>query len=109
MKFFVPAAEDAAQAEAVYQSIRRFLAEQVGRLTSKRIYRIQFSHNDKQYNLVPEREIRCKSLACAAYLDCRLRTKGNGPQFIAVLSGDYKGLFRATSAQCGSCSFAGKA
>jgi hypothetical protein len=51
MKFFIPAAEDAAQAEEVYQSIRRFVAEQEGRLTITRIYRIEFSHNGKQYNL----------------------------------------------------------
>ena len=51
MKFFIPAAEDPAQAEGVYQSIRRFVAEQVGRLTNKRIFRIQFVRNGKQYNL----------------------------------------------------------
>ena len=50
-KFFIPAAEDAAQAEEVYQSIRRFVAEQVGRLKNKRIFRIQFSQDGKQYNL----------------------------------------------------------
>ena len=51
MKFFIPAAEDATQAEEVYQSIRRFVSEQVGRLTNKRIFLIQFSHGGKQYNL----------------------------------------------------------
>ena len=51
MKFFIPAAEDAAQAEEVYGSIRRFVSKQVGRLTNKRIFRIQFSHNGKQHNL----------------------------------------------------------
>ena len=28
-----------------------FVSEQVGRLTNKRIFRIQFSHNGQQYNL----------------------------------------------------------
>jgi len=51
MKFFIPAAEHAAQAEEVYGSIRRFVSKQVGRLTDKRIFRIQFSHDGKQYNL----------------------------------------------------------
>jgi len=51
MKFFIPAAEDAAQAEEVYQSIRKFVADQVGRLTNKRIFRIQFVRDGKQYNL----------------------------------------------------------
>lgn len=51
MKFFIPAAEDAARAEEVYESIRRFVSEQVGHLTNKRIFRIQFSHNAKQHKL----------------------------------------------------------
>ena len=51
MKFFIPGAEDAAQAEQVYRSIRRFVSEQVGRLTDKRIFRIQFVRDGRQYNL----------------------------------------------------------
>ena len=51
MKFFIPAAENADEAEEVYGSIRRFVSEQVGRLTDKRIFRIQFSHNGQEYCL----------------------------------------------------------
>lgn len=50
MKFFIPAAKDAAQAEEVYASIRKFNSEQMGAtLSPRRIYRLSGVHNGKPF------------------------------------------------------------
>lgn len=50
MKFFVPAAKDAAQAEEVYEGIRKFNAKEMGAsLSPRRIYSIGGTHNSKRF------------------------------------------------------------
>lgn len=50
MKFYIPAAKDAAQAEEVYASIRKFNSEQMGAtLSPRRIYRLSGVHNGKPF------------------------------------------------------------
>jgi hypothetical protein len=50
MKFFVPAAKDAAQAEEVYEGIRKFNSEQMGAtLSLRRIYRVVGVHDGKPF------------------------------------------------------------
>jgi len=48
--FFIPFAKDAAEAESVYEKIRRSIGNQAsGPLDIKRIYRIEYLHNTKRY------------------------------------------------------------
>jgi hypothetical protein len=50
MKFFIPGAKDAAQAEEVYEGIRKFNAEeQDARLSARRICRVRGIHNGKPF------------------------------------------------------------
>jgi hypothetical protein len=50
MKFFVPAAKDAAKAEEVYEGIRKFNAKEMGAtLSSRRIYRVGGVHNGERF------------------------------------------------------------
>jgi hypothetical protein len=50
MKFFLPAAKDAVQAEQAYEGIRKFNAEQMGAtLSPRRIYKVGGVHNGKRF------------------------------------------------------------
>jgi hypothetical protein len=50
MKFFVPEVENAAQAERVYEAIRKFHIEQLdASLSARRIYRVRGTHNGKRF------------------------------------------------------------
>ncbi len=50
MKFFLPAAKDAAQAEQDYERIRKFNAEGMGAtLSPRRIYKVSGVHNGKRF------------------------------------------------------------
>jgi hypothetical protein len=50
MKFFIPAASDEANAEVVYDAIRKFNAEQMGAtLSNRRIYSLSGVHGGKPY------------------------------------------------------------
>src|SRR5258707_9114019 len=50
MKFFLPAANDAAQAEQNYEGIRKFNADQMGAMLSpRRIYKVGGVHNGKRF------------------------------------------------------------
>jgi hypothetical protein len=50
MKFFIPAATDAANAEVLYDSIRRFNSEQMGAtLSPRRIYSVSGVHNGRDF------------------------------------------------------------
>ena len=50
MKFFIPAAKDAAEAESVYKSIKVFVGKQCpGDLTDRRIYALEHVHNGVRY------------------------------------------------------------
>lgn len=50
MKFFVPAAEDADQAERVYEGIRKFNSGQMGTtLSARRIYSVSGVHDGKAF------------------------------------------------------------
>jgi hypothetical protein len=51
MKFFIPAADDEAQAARVYDATRQFmLAQMTDQLSNRRIYRIQGVHNGKPFH-----------------------------------------------------------
>jgi hypothetical protein len=50
VKFFIPHAKDAVQAEEVYEGVRKFNAEQMhAALSPRRIYEIQGVHNGKGF------------------------------------------------------------
>ena len=50
MKFFIPEAKDAAEAEAVYEGLRKFNAEQMSAtLSARRIYSVRGTHNAKRF------------------------------------------------------------
>jgi hypothetical protein len=50
MKFFLPVAKDAAEAERVYEGIRKFHTEQMGAsLSARRIYSLRGTHNGKRF------------------------------------------------------------
>jgi hypothetical protein len=50
VKFFIPAAKDAANAEEIYDSIRRFNSEQMGaELSLQRIYRLTGRHDGNPF------------------------------------------------------------
>lgn len=50
MKFFIPGAENKKEEESVYNSIKKFVGPQVsGKILDTKIYRIDFSHDGKQY------------------------------------------------------------
>jgi hypothetical protein len=50
MKFFIPDAKDAAEAESVYEGIRKFNSEQIGAsLSARRIYSVHGTHNSKRF------------------------------------------------------------
>ena len=50
MKFFVPAAKDAAQAEEIYEAARKFNAETMdARLSPRRIFKVSGVHNGKRF------------------------------------------------------------
>jgi len=51
MKFFIPAARDAAMAEEALDSIRRFLADQGYPTTARRIYRLAFTHDCEHFDV----------------------------------------------------------
>lgn len=52
MKFFIPFAEDEAQAEQVYLSTRRFVTEDnESVLSRRRIYSLDFKHEGKNYHV----------------------------------------------------------
>lgn len=51
MKFFLPAAKDAAEAESAYEGIRKFNAEQMGAtLSPRRIYSVSGVHDGKPFS-----------------------------------------------------------
>jgi hypothetical protein len=51
MKFFIPAAEDAEQAERVYKATKSFAEEQMRwETTGRRIFRIEYTHEGKQHS-----------------------------------------------------------
>lgn len=50
MKFFIPAAKDDANAEEIYESIRKFNSEQMNAtLSPRRIYRVRGIHNGQEF------------------------------------------------------------
>src|SRR5688572_8885830 len=51
MKFFIPAAQDEAQAESVYGAIKLFLSEQLGaEFADERIHSIRYTHEGRTYD-----------------------------------------------------------
>jgi len=71
MKFFVPAAKDAAQAEEVYEGIRKFNSEQMGAtLSPRRIYHVAGVHDGKPFTAtVGEQFERLREVVIAILLD----------------------------------------
>lgn len=51
MKFFIPSAKDAAEAEEVWAGVRRFLADQDFPTTERRIRRLAFTHDCEPFDL----------------------------------------------------------
>jgi hypothetical protein len=50
MKFFIPKAESAEKAQALYEAIRTFLSEQgMGECSERRIFRLQWRHDGKPH------------------------------------------------------------
>lgn len=70
MKFFIPAAEDAKQAESVYSSIKKFAKKNTGwDVKPDRIYSIKYKHDGKEYYAkVGEHETLTKDLVFAILL-----------------------------------------
>jgi len=55
--FFVPFADTAETADSVYASVREFMGKVAFRPTDRRIYRVHYRHNGRQYvSTVGERE-----------------------------------------------------
>jgi len=51
MRFFIPAAEDEAQAESVYGSIREFLGTELGAaFDERRVFSLRYVHDGKEYS-----------------------------------------------------------
>jgi hypothetical protein len=71
VKFFVPAAEDRAQAERVYEGIRKFNSEQMGAaLSARRIYMVSGVHDGKAFTAtVGEVFERLREVVVAILLD----------------------------------------
>ncbi|HEV3036473.1 MAG TPA: hypothetical protein VHA33_01550 [Candidatus Angelobacter sp.] len=71
MKFFVFAAKDAAQAEEVYEGIRKFNAEQMGAtLSPRRIYSVSGVHDGKPFTATVGQEFeRLREVVVAILLD----------------------------------------
>ena len=50
MKFFIPAARDAAQTEELYEGTQKFVSEEMGaKLSDRQVYRIRGIHNGKEF------------------------------------------------------------
>jgi hypothetical protein len=49
IRFFIPAATGAAQAEGVYAAIKEFAKTTVGGVTGRRIFAIAYKHDEQQY------------------------------------------------------------
>lgn len=50
MKFFIPAAEDKDQEKKVYDSIKKFLREQLGaNFDERKIFRLKYIHDGNEY------------------------------------------------------------
>jgi len=73
MKFFVPAAKNAAQADEVYEGIRKFNSEQMGAtLSHRRIYRLAGVHDGKPFTpTVGEQFERLQEAVVAILLDTK--------------------------------------
>jgi hypothetical protein len=73
MKFFIPAAKDAAQAEEVYEGIRKFNSEQMGTtLSPRRIYYLSGVHDGKPFTAtVGEMFERLREVVVAILLDTK--------------------------------------
>lgn len=73
MKFFIPAAKDAAQAEEVYEGVRKFNSEQMGAtLSPRRIYRLAGVHDGKPFTAtVGEMFERLREVVVAILLDTK--------------------------------------
>jgi len=71
MKFFVPAAKDATQAEEVYEGICKFNSEQMwATISPRRIYRVTGVHDGKPFTAtVGEQFERLRELVVAILLD----------------------------------------
>ena len=48
MRFFIPHARDDAQAEQVYEAVRKFTEEECGEVTPTRYYAIYYRHNGEE-------------------------------------------------------------
>jgi len=51
MKFFIPGAKDKQQEKKTYDSIKKFVSQQIGRnVLDTMIYKINFKHDGKEYS-----------------------------------------------------------
>jgi hypothetical protein len=51
MEFFIPSAEDGAQAERVYAATKKFLSEGLGAVfTEERYFKIRYEHNGEEHD-----------------------------------------------------------
>ena len=81
MKFFMPAAKNAAQGEDAYQAVARFMRENMGELSAQRYYSIYYSHNGKSMKaVVGEPDPLTGELVCAIFRTAR----ANGPFLICT-------------------------
>jgi len=73
MEFFIPEADDAAQADQVYEGTQRFVSESMGaELSDRRVYRINGVHNGRQFEArVGERFEQAGELVIAILFDPR--------------------------------------
>lgn len=73
MKFFVPTAKDAAQGEELYESMRKFNAQQMETtLSPRRIYRVSGVHDGKPFTAtVGEQFERLREVVFAILLDTK--------------------------------------
>jgi hypothetical protein len=71
MRFFIPEAKDAAEAERVYEGIRKFHTEEMGAsLNARRIYSVHGTHNGKRFTATVGQPFeRLREMVIAILLD----------------------------------------
>ena len=85
MKFFIPAAEDKAQEQRVYSSIKEFLGKELGAVfDQRRVFNLHYVHNGKKY-----------------YAEVGRQDSGNGEPIIAILHEPARNLYHVCSTNRG--------
>ena len=85
MKFFIPAAEDKAQEQRVYTSIKEFLGKELGAVfEQRRVFSLRYVHNGKEF-----------------YAEVGKRDAGNGEPIVAILHEPARNLYHVCTTNRG--------